>query len=42
MIEEMEAELKKMDSILANLAISEDEIVDKAVPIDIRKEIKTK
>ena len=31
----------KMDSIPDNLAVSEDESVDVAVPIDIRKEIKT-
>ena len=33
----MEAELMKMDSIPEHLAVSEDEIIDKAVPIDIRK-----
>ena len=33
----MEAELMKMDSRPDNLAVSEDEIVDEAVPIDIRK-----
>ena len=32
----------KMDSRLENLAVSEDESVDEAVPIDIRKERKTK
>ena len=34
---EMEAELTEMDSIPDHLAVSEDESVDKAVPIDIRK-----
>ena len=38
MNEEMEAELMKMDLIPDNLAVSEDESVDEAVPIDIRKE----
>ena len=33
----MEAELMKMDSILEHLAVSEDESVDKAIPIDTRK-----
>ena len=42
MNEKMEAELMKMDSIPDHLALLEDESVDKAVPIDIRKEIKTK
>ena len=42
MNEEMEAELMKMDSIPDNLAVSEDEIFDEAVPIDIRKERKKK
>ena len=42
MNEEMEAELTEMDSIPDHLAVSEDKIVDKAVPIDIRKEQKTK
>ena len=37
MNEEMEAELMKMDSRPENLAVSEDKIVDEAVPIDIRK-----
>ena len=32
----------KMDSIPKHLAVSEDESVDKAVPIDIRKERKIK
>ena len=31
-----------MDSIPDNLVVSEDESVDEAVPIDIRKEINTK
>ena len=38
----MEAELMKMDSIPENLAVSEDESFDEAVPTDIRKERKTK
>ena len=42
MNEEMEAELMKTDSRPENLAVSEDESVDEAVPIDIRKERKTK
>ena len=42
MDEEMEAELMEMDSIPNNLAVSEDESVDEAVPIDIRNERKTK
>ena len=42
MNEEMEAELMKMDSIPDHLAVSEDENVDEAVPINIRKERKTK
>ena len=42
MNEEMEAELTEMDSIPDHLAVSEDKIVDKAVPIDIIKERKTK
>ena len=36
MNEEMEAELMKMDSKPDNLAVSEDESFDEAVPIDIR------
>ena len=35
--EKMEAELMKMDSRPDNMAVSEDAIVDEAVPIDIRK-----
>ena len=42
MNEEMEAELMKTDSRPENLAVSEDESVDEVVPIDIRKERKTK
>ena len=42
MNEEMEAVFMKMDSIPYHLAVSEDENVDKAVPINIRKERKTK
>ena len=42
MNEEIEVELMKMDSIPENLVVSEDESVDKAVPIDIRKIRKTK
>ena len=42
MNEEMEAELMKTYSRPDNLAVSEDESVDEDVPIDIRKEIKTK
>ena len=38
MNEEMESEIMKMDSIPDNLAVSEDESVDEAVPIHIRKE----
>ena len=38
----MEAELTEMDSIPDHLAVSEDESVDEAVPIDIRKERKKK
>ena len=38
----MEAELTKTDSRHENLAVSEDASVDEAVPIDIRKERKTK
>ena len=38
----MEAELMKIDSIPDNLAVSENESVDEAFPIDIRKERKTK
>ena len=41
MNEEMEAELMKMDPIPDKLSVSEDESVDEAVPIDIRKESKT-
>ena len=37
MNEEMESELMRTDSIPDNLAVSEDERVDEAVPIDIRK-----
>ena len=37
MNEEIEVELMKMDSIPDNLAVSEDESVDEAVLIDIRK-----
>ena len=40
MNEEMEAELTEMNSIPDHLAVSEDESVDEAVPIDIRKERK--
>ena len=40
--EEMEYELMKMDSRSDNLAVPEDESVDETVPIDIRKERKTK
>ena len=42
MNEEMEAKLTEMDSIPDHLAVSEDESADEAVPINIRKEIKTK
>ena len=42
MNEEMEAELMKTDSRPENLAVSENESVDEAVPIDIRKERDTK
>ena len=42
MNEEMEAQLIKTDSRPENLAASEDESVDEAIPIDIRKERKTK
>ena len=42
MNEKMETELMKMGSIHENLAVSENESVDEAVPIDIRKERKTK
>ena len=38
----IEAELTRMDSIPNHLAVSEDESVDEAVPINIRKERKTK
>ena len=37
----MEAELTEMDTIPDHFAVSEDESVDEAVPIDIRKESKT-
>ena len=37
MNEEMEAELTEIDSIPDHLAVSEDENVDEAVPIEIRK-----
>ena len=37
MNEKMEAELTKIDSIPDHLAVSEDESVDKTVPIDSRK-----
>ena len=37
MNEEMEAELTEMDSRPENLAVSEDENVDEATPIDLRK-----
>ena len=40
MNEEMEAELMKMDPIPDKLSVSEDESVDEAVPIYIRKERK--
>ena len=33
----MESELTEMDTIPDHLAVSEDESVDEAVPIDIRK-----
>ena len=42
MNEEMEAEINKMDSTPGNLADSEDESVDEAIPIHIRKERTTK
>ena len=42
MNEEMEAEIIKTDSRPENLAVSENASVDEAVPIDIRKEQKTK
>ena len=42
MNEKMEAGLTKMDSRPDDSALSEDESVDEAVPIDIRKERKTK
>ena len=38
MNEEMEAELMETDPRPDNLAVLEDESVDEAVPIDIRKE----
>ena len=38
----MESELTEMDSIPDHLAVSEDESDDEAVPINIRKERKTK
>ena len=38
----MEVELMKMDSRSDNLAVSEDESVDVAVPIDIQKRKKDK
>ena len=38
----MKAELMKMDSIPDNLAVSEDENVDEAFPIDIIKRKKDK
>ena len=38
----MEYELTEMDTIPDHLAVSEDESVDEAVPIDIRKERNTK
>ena len=42
MKEEMEDKLIKTDSRTDNLAVSEDESVDEAIPIHIRKEKKTK
>ena len=42
MNEEMKAELMKTDSRPDNLEVSEDESVDEAAPIDIRKEGKKK
>ena len=42
MNEEMEAEMNKMYLTPGNLADSEDESVDEAIPIHIRKEITTK
>ena len=42
MNEEMKSELMKMDSRPENLKVSEDENVDEAVPVDIRKERKKK
>ena len=42
MNETMEPEPTETDIIPDHLAVSEDERVDKAVPIDIRKERKTK
>ena len=42
MSEEMEAEVMKTDSRPENLAVSEDESVDEAFLIGIRKERKTK
>ena len=37
MNEEIEAELNKMDSRPDHLEVSEDESVDEAIPIDLRK-----
>ena len=36
-MKKLEAELTKIDSIPDHLAVSEDESVDEAVPINIRK-----
>ena len=42
MNEEMEAELTEMDSRPENLVVFEDASVDEAIPIDLRKEQRTK
>ena len=42
MNEKMESEMTKMDSIPDHLEVSKDESVEKATPIEIRKERKTK
>ena len=42
MNETIQAELTEMDSIPDHLSVSEDESVDEAFPIDIKKERKTK
>ena len=41
MNEEMESELTEMDSKTDHLAVTEEEYVDEAIPIDLKKERNT-